>query len=131
MNFPDPKSLVQKYRQSRAFNQMGLGQILEAIQTLEQEIATLRAGLAHFESTEWKWLTENLLPREHQRIAMARSVISPEDSIKQAIAQGQINEIIHLQSILLDGKQRIETLQTQLESARETEAKLRKRSQNK
>lgn len=128
MNFPDPKSLILKWRATRVFSKMGLGQLINTIQDLESEIAGLEKAQARFTSPEWIWLTEVFFPLEIRRIEHERSSIPPDDAGKQAIVQGQINEILHLQEILINANMTLEMLRTQLKLGRETEAKLRQRS---
>lgn len=131
MQFPDPRALVTKWRETKTFSQMGIGQLQNTIQQLEIEIAALQAISRHFESEEWTWLTETFLPSETRRIEHARSSIEPDNVTKQCIIQGQVNEILHLQEILIDAKSSLTMLENTLRSARESEVKLRQRSQKK
>lgn len=131
MDFPNPKELITKFRAKRTFSQMGLGQLINTIQDIQAEIEGLQKAQERFNSLEWIWLTEVFFPLEIRRIEHERSSIPPDDAGKQAIVQGQINEILHLQDILINANMTLEMLQTQLRVGRETEAKLRQRSNKK
>ena len=96
---------------------------------LQGEINNLQKVANNIDSDSWRWMTEVMLPTEMRRIEHGRNEIDPDDGIKQAMAQGQINEIIHLQEISGSVIATLNQLQSQIEIARETETKLRKRSE--
>jgi len=100
---------------------MGIGFIQGEIKATETQIQALEEQIARRESPEYQWLIQKYLPAERMRLLVARCEIPPDDGIKQAIAQGQINEIQHIQEELISLDQTLTMLQDRLSTLRRSE----------
>ncbi len=77
------------------------------LERLETEITRLSGAGADY-------ILENWAPRELQRLYSRRNELPPADGEKQAIAQGQINEILVLRDLRRDAEYRRKVLNAQL-----------------
>jgi len=120
--------MVDRVFDRRRLQKMGIGAIQERVNALEQQIGAMESALDKVESTGFLWLVNEYLPAERRRIEVDRSVIAPDDGIKQAMAQGQINEIGLIQEELPALRSRRDELTALLKLAREAEANWYKRN---
>ena len=100
---------------------MGIGFIKCELKSIEAQIQVVEAQVARRESPDYQWLIREYLPNERMRLLIARCDIPPDDGIKQAIAQGQINEIQHIQEELVSLDQTLAMLQDRLNTVRRAE----------
>jgi hypothetical protein len=114
---------ARTFFQQRRLLQFGIGAIQGQIAALEQSIAAVEAGLKHRETPEYQWLVRQYLPARRRQKLEARCEIPPDDSIKQAMAQGQINELELQIGELSEIEAELVVLRERLDIAREAEAK--------
>jgi len=104
MPIPGFQKVNKSFQAKRTIAQMNIDQQRVVLDNLEEGIAALEEILDKIETVEFRWLVERFLPSERRRISEERNSINPQDSIKQAICTGQINEISHLTDLLEDVK---------------------------
>ncbi len=109
---------------------MGIGFIQAEIKATEAQIQVVEEQVARRESPDYQWLILKYLPAERMRLLVARCDIPPDDGIKQAIAQGQINEIQHIQEELVSLEQTLSMLQDRLNTVRRAEKDYFRNKQN-
>ena len=119
----NPRKAARNYFHQQRLVSYGIGTIQGQIATLEQAIAAIEEGLKQYESPAFQWLVKQYLPSRRAAKLEARCEISPDDSIKQAMAQGQINEIDAQMDELSEMRGQLDTLRERLDIARQAEAK--------
>ena len=107
------------------------GGLSEQIELLESKVYACDKALNHLQSDEWKWLIEEFFPYERCRIHLERENIPPDDSVKQAIVQGQLNEIKELSRRCIDMERERDHAIKELNRARQKRAELAERRERK
>lgn len=114
---------VRNFYQQRRLVELGIGQIQGQIASLQEQILAVEEGIKLAESPEFLWLTKSYLPARRRYKIEARCEIPPDDAIKQAMAQGQINELESQMGEIAELRSTLSTLQERLDIAREAESK--------
>jgi len=123
VEFVDPRAERLAAQKKKATSPETIAQLTEQLSVIQALIQAEEEGLKHFESPEWKWLTEQYLPARNLEIATNAMDIPPDDAIKKAIATGQRNENFHLTEELISARRRI---MTHRQSAKQVQAAIDK-----
>ena len=89
----DPRGMVQRYHTRRALSLLPIAQIQEQLDIVRQRLDILFTIRERMHSKEYQWLIREYLPNERRRIMNERNQLPPGDTVKQAMAQGQINQV--------------------------------------
>jgi hypothetical protein len=119
----NPRKAVNNFYQQQRLVSYGIGTIQGQIATLEQSIAAIEEGIKLRETPAFQWHLKKYLPARRAQKLEARCDIPPDDSIKQAMAQGQINEIDGQIEEISELQSQLNTLRERLDIARQAEAK--------
>jgi len=85
-------NLIDNYKNKRRLSKTDLASLSVMAESLEAECEGLERFIRALDTEAWQGIIRYLSGRL-QEIEHARSEISPEDVVKQSMAQGQANEI--------------------------------------
>lgn len=117
-------SVTQTLKGVLTRHQQTYGGITERISLLEAKVYACEKALDHLQSDEWQWLTEEFFPYERCRIHIERENVPPDDPVKQALVQGQLNEIKELSQRCNEIEQERNFAVKELNRARQKRAEL-------
>jgi hypothetical protein len=109
IDFVDPRGERLKARRKALTGTETIAELSEQLTILQALIDAEQEGVKHYESAEWKWLTEMFLPARNLEICGALADSSPDAHTENAMIRGQRNENLLLTEMLHSARRLLDT----------------------